>query len=82
MSVKDYNSNKLINFTMESLSENINNLIGPLSHDPDPCGGGCSGACTPGCCDVPPACCDGCIEDWPPSVCPNSIGITPNAHTY
>lgn len=79
MDVKQYNSKKLINFTIDSLSDSLNSLIGPLSEDPNPCGGGCTGAC--GCCDAPP-CCDGCIEDWPPSVCPSSIGITPNGYTY
>lgn len=81
MSIKQHNSNKLINFTIESLSDSINDLIGPHGNDPGGCGG-CAGAC--GCCDVPPPppCCDGCIEDWPPSVCPSSAGITPAGYTY
>lgn len=71
MNIKQYNSSKLINFTIESLSDNLNNLE-PNQHDLN-CG--CGGAIL-----------------WPPipdpgvcgdnSLCPTSVGITPDRYSY
>lgn len=68
MKIGEYNSNKLINFTLESLSDNLNDLIGPFVEQPNPCG-----CCVP--CDAGP-----CPDDSP-TVCPASNFI-PNVHTH